>query len=230
LRCLGRLSWYVEEVSERWAGREMPLARFRFGIAVACGVVGGALVGIFGPWQAAPAAGWAVTAAVYIVWLVPLIRRLSADETARFATREDPSRATADLLLLAANIASLAAVGLVLVKAGNSHATARVIYVATGVASVVLSWLLVHVLFTLHYARLYYSGTAGGIDFNESDRPRYTDFAYLAFTVGMTFQVSDTNIRSKDIRRTVLRHALVSYLFGAVILATAINLVAGLVK
>jgi len=208
----------------------MPLARFRFGIAVACGAAGGVLVGIFGPWQAAPAAGWAVTAAVYIVWLLPVIMRFPADETARFATREDPSRATADLLLLAANIASLASVGLVLVKAGSSHAAARTVYVAAGVATVALSWLLVHVLFTLHYARLYYSGEPGGIDFNEPDRPRYTDFAYLAFTVGMTFQVSDTNIRSKDIRRTVLRHGLVSYLFGAVILATTINLVAGLVK
>ena len=212
------------------ARQTMPLARFRLGISLASGAAAGVIVGIFGPWQAAPAAGWAVAAAVYIVWVLPVIMRFPADETARFATREDPSRATADLLLLAANVASLAAVGLVLVKAGSSHGAAKVVYAATSVASVAVSWLLVHVLFTLHYARLYYSGTPGGIDYNESDRPRYTDFAYLAFTVGMTFQVSDTNISSKDIRRTVLRHALVSYLFGAVILATAINLVAGLVK
>ena len=212
------------------ARQTMPLARIRLGISVASGAAGGVLVGIFGPWQAAPAAGWAVAAAVYIVWVLPVIMRFPADETARFATREDPSRATADLLLLAANVASLAAVGLVLVKAGSSHGTAKVVYAATSVASVAVSWLLVHVLFTLHYARLYYTDVPGGVDFNEDDRPRYTDFAYLAFTVGMTFQVSDTNIRSKDIRRTVLRHALVSYLFGAVILATAINLVAGLVK
>jgi uncharacterized membrane protein len=86
----------------------------------------------------------------------------------------------------------------------------------------------VHTVFTLRYANLYYSGKAGGIDFNQPDLPTYTDFAYLAFTIGMTFQVSDTSLRSGIIRRTALRHALLSYLFGTGILATTINLVASL--
>ena len=85
-------------------------------------------------------------------------------------------------------------------------------------------------MFTLKYARLYYSGTPGGIDFNDSGAPDYADFAYLAFTIGMTFQVSDTNISSKQIRRTALRHAWLSFPLGAVIIATAINLVSGLAK
>ena len=66
------------------------------------------------------------------------------------------------------------------------------------------------------------------MDFNQDDPPRYTDFAYLAFTIGMTFQVSDTNLKTSEIRATALRHALLSYLFGSVILAATINLVAGL--
>ncbi|WP_367278795.1 DUF1345 domain-containing protein [Pseudonocardia sp.] len=68
----------------------------------------------------------------------------------------------------------------------------------------------------------------GASTFNEPDPPTYGDFAYLAFTIGMTFQVADTPLRSKDIRRTALRHGLLSYLFGTGILASAVNLVAGL--
>jgi uncharacterized membrane protein len=66
------------------------------------------------------------------------------------------------------------------------------------------------------------------VDFNQDDPPRYADFAYLAFTIGMTFQVSDTDLKTTEIRATALRHALLSYLFGSVILAATINLIAGL--
>jgi uncharacterized membrane protein len=86
----------------------------------------------------------------------------------------------------------------------------------------------VHTVFTLRYARLYYLDEDGGIDFNEADPPRYSDFAYLAFTIGMTFQVSDTDIQDKTIRATILRHMWLSYVFGAVIVAITINLIAGL--
>jgi uncharacterized membrane protein len=83
-------------------------------------------------------------------------------------------------------------------------------------------------MFTVHYARLYYSGEPGGIDFHDPEPPRFHDFAYLAYTVGMTYQVSDTEIGLTSIRATVLRHALLSYLLGAVVLAVTINLIAGL--
>ena len=99
-----------------------------------------------------------------------------------------------------------------------------------GVASVVVSWLLVHTIFTLKYARLYYGDPEGGVDFENKVRPPYSDFAYLSFTIGMTFQVSDTDIKSKQIRRTILRHAWLSFPMGAVIIATTINVVAGLAK
>jgi hypothetical protein len=84
--------------------------------------------------------------------------------------------------------------------------------VGLSLASVVLSWAVVHTVFTLRYARLYYLGPDGGVDFNDESKPRYSDFAYLAFTIGMTFQVSDTALCSNEIRRTALRHALLSYL------------------
>jgi uncharacterized membrane protein len=86
----------------------------------------------------------------------------------------------------------------------------------------------VYTVCTVRYARLYYADPPGGIDFNQDEPPRYLDFAYLAFTLGMTYQVSDTDLQTHEIRGTALRHALLSYLLGAVILATIINMVAGL--
>jgi hypothetical protein len=83
-------------------------------------------------------------------------------------------------------------------------------------------------LFTLRYAALYYGRPGGGIDFNSAEPPTYRDFAYLAFTVGMTFQASDPVLHSTALRRTVLRHALLSNLFGTEIMATTVNLVASL--
>jgi uncharacterized membrane protein len=85
-------------------------------------------------------------------------------------------------------------------------------------------------LLEVSYAKLYYQGEGGGVDFNEEEPPCYSDFAYLVLTIGVTFQVSDTNLKTKEIRRTALRHALLSYVFGALIIATTINLIAGLTK
>jgi uncharacterized membrane protein len=116
----------------------------------------------------------------------------------------------------------------VLVRASHSHGSARVWLAGLAVMSVALSWLVVHTLFTLRYARVYYGGTPGGIDFNQSDPPCYSDFAYLAMSIGMTYQVSDTDLTSHAMRATALRHALLSFLFGSVILGTTINLIVSL--
>jgi uncharacterized membrane protein len=75
---------------------------------------------------------------------------------------------------------------------------------------------------------MYYEGAEGGVNFHQDEPPSYRDFAYLALTLGMTFQVSDTDLRTTAIRATALRHALLSYVFGTVILAATINLIAGL--
>ena len=96
--------------------------------------------------------------------------------------------------------------------------------------SVLLSWLVVHTVFTARYARIYYTGPDGGVDFHQDEPPCYSDFAYVAFTIGATFQVSDTDLTSNEMRRTVLRHMMVSYLFGAFIIAVTVNLLAGLAR
>jgi uncharacterized membrane protein len=151
-------------------------------------------------------------------------------DTAAHAKGESPGRDLADLVLLGASVASLIAVGFVLFGAGSQNGATKYIQAGLAVASVITSWVLVHTIYTLKYARIYYADPVGGIDFNEDEEPQYSDFAYLAFTLGMTFQVSDTNLQTKTIRRAALRHAWLSFPLGTIIIATSINLVAGLAK
>jgi uncharacterized membrane protein len=192
------------------------------------GAIAGVATGLAGQWGYAPVVGWTAAALTFSAWIWTVITRMSADLTAAHATWEDPSRATTEVLILGANLASLAAVGFVLIRANSSQGAARGLLAGLAVASVAASWLLVHTLYTLRYARLYYSGPNGGVSFNQEEPPRYTDFAYLAFTLGMTYQVSDTDLQTHAVRATALRHGLLSYLYGSVVLATMINLVAGL--
>jgi uncharacterized membrane protein len=137
-------------------------------------------------------------------------------------------RAYSDLLLIGGSVISLAAVGLVLVRASHETGLAKGLLVGMAVASIVLAWSVVHSVYTLRYAKLYYQGADGGVNFNGRNRPAYADFAYVALTIGMTFQVSDTALTTTAFRRLALRHALLSYGFGALIIATTINLIAGL--
>ena len=181
-------------------------------------------------WQAALLFFWMVAA---ISWVVPVwvtILRLDAEEARRYATREDPHGATADLLLLCASMAALGAVVLGIVKASSAKGDERTLLLAAGIAAIIASWGVVHTVFTLRYAGIYYRGRSGGVDFNEDALPDYADFAYLAFTIGMTYQVSDTDLTTKAMRHSALRHALLSYVLGTVIIAATINVAAGLVK
>jgi uncharacterized membrane protein len=200
-------------------------------IAAVTGALAGLVSTVVLPWYLGPLLGYDVGAVVYLGFTWRRIHNLDAAGTQAHANEEDPTRTQADVLLLAAAVASLVAVGLVLANAGSLDNTARVSQTTFSVVSVVVSWTLVHTIFTLRYASLFYSvGPDGGIDFNQKEPPRYSDFAYLAFTVGMTFQVSDTELNTSAIRAQVLRHALLAYLFGTVIVALTINMVAGLSK
>lgn len=201
----------------------------RLAIGAAVGVPVGLLAALVAPWQAAVLAGWVGAVATFLAQVWPLWQ-VDPATTATHATAEDDSRVTADLVLLASAVVSLVAVGLLVVETTSEHGVSKAIFTAAGVVSVVLSWALVHTLFTLRYAHLYYNRPVGGIDFHGDEPPNYRDFAYLAFTVGMTYQVSDTEVNSRVIRATVLRHALLSFLFGTSIIALTINIVAGLRK
>jgi uncharacterized membrane protein len=219
----------VLAVFTREALEKLP-SRARLSIAIAVGVITGVITGLFSRWQYGALIGWDCAALLFTasVWII--IMRMTATSTRTHATREDPGRTVTDLTVLVAAVASLAGVGAVLLQSDSDSATMHNLVAGLGLLSVALSWFAVHTLFTLRYARLYYTGQPGGIDFNQDEPPSYLDFAYMAFTVGMTFQISDTNIRTSLIRATTLRHALLSYLFGAVILAAAINVVVGIAK
>jgi uncharacterized membrane protein len=180
--------------------------------------------------QLGPLVGWDAAALAYLVWAWTTIWPMDAKRTARLAVRADPNRPLRDVLLLMACLASLLAIGFVLATARSFQGTTQRLHIALSVVSVLLSWAVVHTLFTARYARLYYTGIDGGIDFHQKTPPRYSDFAYVAFTIGMTFQVSDTSLTTNEIRSTAVRHALLSYLFGAVIIAATINLLAGLAR
>jgi uncharacterized membrane protein len=202
-------------------------ARTRLAACVAIGVAVSAPLTVFTPWQVSVLGGWDATALAFIVIVWFGIRHKDSAATEALATREDDSRTAADLILIAASVASLVGVAFALLKAAAASGPAHALITAVAVVSVVLSWASVHAVFTLRYARLYYIG-GGGIDFHASERPDYGDFAYVALTIGMTFQVSDTDLNAKSIRMAALRHALLSYLFGVVVVAMTINVVAGL--
>src|SRR4051794_16813347 len=178
------------------------LAAKRAAATTAAGFValGGALVS-GASWPVAVLLAWEAAAALYLglVWLT--VGRLSDSRTAQLAGAEDASRTASDALLLGASVASLLAVGFVLERAGNADAGHRLALTALSVSSVLLAWATVHTVYALRYARLYYSPPPGGIDFQGEERPDYGDFAYLALTIGMTYQVSDTNISRRSIRR-----------------------------
>ncbi|WP_243753277.1 DUF1345 domain-containing protein [Paenarthrobacter sp. MSM-2-10-13] len=211
-------------------------SRLRFVVMVLAGASAFAVAGALGNWVEAPAIGWAVAALVYVAWVWLVIARLDPEETEQHATSEDPSRGLTDVLILIANLASLAAVAAVIVDSHTQGTGTRLSSAALALACVGLSWMLVQTLFTLRYAELYYSqdgragGEVGGISFNQERPPQYTDFAYLATSLGMTYQVSDTNLGNHTIRAEALKHSLLSYMFGTVILAVTINLVIGLAQ
>jgi uncharacterized membrane protein len=181
-------------------------------------------------WAIAVSFGWGTMALVTVlaVWL--RIYRMDAAETKANAQTEDFSWPVADLVTLTAAVVSLIAIGYTLLEARNRHGTSKALLLLLAIVVVGLSWATVHTLYAVRYGDLYYGHPEGGIDFNEDDPPDYRDFGYLALTIGMTYQVSDTDLQNKKLRHTALRHALLSFVFGAVIVALAINSVASLLQ
>jgi uncharacterized membrane protein len=201
---------------------------FRLGVSASLGAITLVLAGAFWNWAYAPALGWDVTAVTFCTWIWLVIWPMSSTETAAKARSTDPNRAISDVLMLTACVASIGAIGIVLVGAHSAARVAADLLAALSLVSIAVSWVTVHTIFTLRYALLYYEGHEGGVDFHQDMPPTYRDFAYMAITVGMTYQVADTDLHATSLRAAVLRHALLSYLFGAVILAATINLIAGL--
>ena len=203
----------------------------RLVVVAIVGSIAGAIAAFFAPWPFAVLAGWDAAAAALVgsVWLT--VGAFTAEETRELATREDNSRFATSLILVTASIASLVGAGFAIAPSDNGHPGERTAMLVISALTVVLSWSVVHTVFALRYAHEYYTPPVGGIDFGSSgEDPDYQDFAYFSFTFGMTFQTSDAVIQARRIRRTALRQALLAYLFGAVILAVVVNVIAGLLR
>src|SRR4029450_6832071 len=215
----------------RWLGWHAPAMR-RTVIVSASGLIIAAALLWLAPWAGAGGAGWDVAALAFLMSVWPIIVRADGPRAALLAKREDENRGSATALLLGASVASLLGVGFALTLAGREGGALQVLLIRFAVLTVVLSWTVVNTVFTLRYADLHFGSKDPGIAFDDPagpEEPTYRDFAYVAFTIGMCYQVSDTTIRDPRIRRTVLSHALLSYVVGVVIVAASVSLITGLV-
>jgi uncharacterized membrane protein len=169
-------------------------------------------------------------ATLVMTWLRMLLA--DARTSIREARLQDPNRTAIFLFIVIAAIFSLLAVALLLKSAnGTGPRAASIVALAGG--TVVVSWFLVHTIFAVHYAHLYYGqhgrserkqAVNGGLDFPGDDAPGFLDFAYFSFVIGMTCQVSDVQITSRRMRRLALCQGLLAFLFNAIILALSVNL------
>lgn len=192
------------------------------------GIVAGIIVAPFLGLAAGLLAGWAALALTSVLIVLPFVWRMDAAQTRAHATAEDPSRRLTRLVALVGSIASLGAVAVVLFQARHAGELVSFLLAGISVVAVAASWGLIQVDYLLRYAHMYYTEPVGGIVFNQDEDPNYSDFAYFSVGLGMTYQVADTNVTVNAIRRTVVAQTLLAYLFGAVILATVINLVTSL--
>jgi len=216
----------------RWLGWHATDMR-RVASVLSAGTIATLILVWFVTWGIALVGGWDTAALTYLLTTWPIIRGARGANAAQLARREDDTKRTARALLVEASVASLLGAGYALHLAGQHRGLRQVPLVSLAVLTVVLSWSLVNTVYTLRYADQHYASTHGGIDFGGQDepgQPSYRDFAYVAFTIGMTYQVSDTTLRDPRIRGTVLGHAALSYLFGVVIVAGLVNLTAGLIQ
>jgi uncharacterized membrane protein len=207
--------------------RSRILSPVRAFASLAVGLAGGVVVALLGLPELIPLVGWTIAASVALVWVWRTSWPQDPEGTKRLAEEEGQCRST-DTAVLFAAVISLGAVAQALVRSSGNQDSVAIALVILGIVAVVLSWALVNTVFALKYARLYYVDEDGGIDFRQSRPPAYSDFAYMAFMVGMAYAMAETEPENPHIRKVVLGHALLSYTFGTGILAVAINLVTNL--
>jgi uncharacterized membrane protein len=175
-------------------------------------------------------AGWDVAALVLATFAWAIFLGSGVEETRGHAATQDPGRRTVGVLVIVTSAVSLLATAVILRQARACPPAMRELFVALCILAVAAAWVLTHTAYALRYAHLYYRDDqegVGGLSLPGDAAPAYLDFAYFAFTIGMCFQVSDVAISSPQIRRAVLGHSVLSFLYNTAILATAINLAVG---
>jgi uncharacterized membrane protein len=180
---------------------------------------------------------WIAFAMAIIIMDWVIIWKAHPREIRKIARLQDSSRSLIFLFVLAGCVVSLGAILFLLSSSkGQVHGN-NTGHVLLAMGSVVVSWWLVHTLFTMRYAHLYYDTDTddgkkkpyGGLQFPDETEPDYLDFVYFSFVIGMTFQVSDVEIAARDIRRLALLHALISFAFNTAIVALSINIISSMI-
>jgi uncharacterized membrane protein len=195
----------------------------RLAVAVIAGVVVGVGASLLSDAPVGVLAGIAGTETIFVVAGWAVLWPMDAAATRHNTRREDFRPVTDEIVVVVIALCGLVGI-VVLLLQGNSQVAA-----AIALAGVFTAWAALHLMYATRYAHLYYLAPEGGIDFNSGEPPAYRDFLYFSYNLGMTYQVSDTGVSSTTIRAVVLRHCLLSYVFGTSVLATTINLVAGAV-
>lgn len=165
-----------------------------------------------------------------------MMLRATPQKMRRNAQHQDESRLVILSLITAAACASLLAIAFMLRDTKGISTNVLTLHLTLSLITIVGSWLLVHTMFTLHYAHSYYrdgkapdEGEGEGLVFPSDNEPDYWDFLYFSFVIGITGQVSDVQVTSRLIRRLALIHGVLSFFFNTVILAMSVNIIAGLV-
>lgn len=194
----------------------------RLAVSVAAGVLAGVGTAVLADAPLGVLTGITATETIFVVagWWV--LWPMDAAATRHNSQREDLRPAVEETAVVLVALFGLAGI-VVLLVLGDSAAAA-----AVALAGVFMSWAALHLMYATRYAHRYYLAPEGGIDFNTEERPSYRDFLYFSYNLGMTYQVSDTGLSGSGIRRVVLGHCLLAYLFGTVVIASTINLVAGI--
>ena len=207
-------------------------SHWRLAAALAVGIMAWAVAKYFNaPHGARLLLGWDSAATVYLLTMWTLFIRSTEAQMRSRAAEEDEGAPVLMLIVLAAILASLGAVVDAMIVAKSASQAERGIIVGCAVATLILSWLVLQSVFVLHYAHRHFGDgkSKGGIQFPGEPPTSYLDFAYLAFSVGATFQVSDNNILTSKLRRLVTTHAAVAYFYNTAVLALGINIIASLV-
>jgi uncharacterized membrane protein len=203
-------------------------ALLRIGISIGCGLAALAIAAGLLPRLAAVLFAWNIGGLVLFGLSWQLIGTYDSRATRARASSEDPGRTMVYVGIVLTSAISLLAATALAPSARSLPPPFSHWVTALSLAAVSLAWALTHTSFTFRYAHLYYREDAegvGGATFPGDHAPTYFDFAYFAFTIGMCFQVSDVCVTSPQIRRAVLLHAVISFVYNSVILAFVLNLV-----
>jgi uncharacterized membrane protein len=172
--------------------------------------------------------GWDISVGLYVTLALEMMARADVRQIRRRAAGQDEGAIVILFLTVAAALASLLAIVALLGTSVSGAAPRRWGELILATITIVLSWAFIHTIFALHYAHEFYaeSGVRGLAFPGGEEEPDYWDFVYFALVIGMTSQVSDVGITTKEIRRTVAAHGVVSFFFNAALLALTVNIAA----